>query len=105
MTVFYVAGQGPAGRVRIGFTVGRVLGKSVERNRIRRRVRDAVRRSLARLAGALSVNGTSAEIVINPKRSALTVDSQRLVADVEKAFAKVAAVTPAKGPAKEQQDA
>src|SRR5690242_10545966 len=46
MTVFFLRravsdGLGP----RIGFTVGKVLGGAVDRNRIKRRMREAVRRS------------------------------------------------------------
>jgi len=47
MTVFFLRRTdwpeeaGPS--IRVGFTVGRVLGGAVERNRIRRRMREAVR--------------------------------------------------------------
>src|SRR5271169_4890286 len=34
---------------RVGLTVGKVMGKAVERNRIKRRMREAVRRNLAAL--------------------------------------------------------
>jgi ribonuclease P protein component len=79
MTFFYLERQ-EAGRARVGLTVSRALGGSVKRNRIRRRVREAVRTNLATLARA-------ADIVINPKRSALEAGFPALVADVAKGFA------------------
>jgi ribonuclease P protein component len=73
-------GNGP----RIGFTVGRVLGNAVVRNRIKRRMREAVRRKLRGLT-------TSVDVVINPKKSAATAASETLQLEVERAFAAVAA--------------
>jgi ribonuclease P protein component len=81
MTVFSLprnSGHGP----RVGFTVGRALGGSVERNRIRRRLREAVRLNL----NALSV---PVDVVINPKRSAMTADFAGLTAEVTQIFEKV----------------
>ncbi len=77
MTFFYLDGE--AGRARVGFTVSRALGGSVERNRIRRRVREAVRLNLAGLEHA-------ADVVINPKRTAAKADFPVLVAEVAKGF-------------------
>ena len=87
MTVFYLertslprpcleSATGP----RIGFTVGRVLGGAVERNRIKRRMREAVR-------AGLPVLKANVDVVINPKKSALTVDFVTLRAEVARAFA------------------
>ena len=92
MTVFYLlkpqsdAQQG----VRVGFTVGRVLGGSVARSRIKRRLRETVRRSLGGLNVRLAEQSLSAEIVINPKNAALTVESSKLEVEVQRAFAIVA---------------
>jgi ribonuclease P protein component len=86
MTVFYW--QRPeavgvnstvASGLRIGFTVGRALGGAVQRNRMKRRLREAVR--LTRPA-----EGASADVVINPKKSLLTVDFAEVVNEVSRAF-------------------
>ena len=84
LTAFYLrlGGDGVSGQVRIGFTVGRALGGSVERNRIRRRTREAVRSHLAQLAG---VSGP-VDIVLNPKKSVLKVDFAVLSEEVLKAL-------------------
>ena len=85
MTVFYlmrddVVPQPPsAATPRIGFTVGRVLGGSVERNRIKRRMREAVRANLATLTAAV-------DVVFNPKKSARTVEFSTLRDEVARAF-------------------
>jgi ribonuclease P protein component len=68
-----------ASGLRIGFTVGRPLGGAVQRNRMKRRLREAVR--LTRPAA-----GTSADVVINPKKSLLTVDFTDVVKEVNRAF-------------------
>ena len=91
MTVFYwprpkdggsgpkaVAMTSPAG-LRIGFTVGRALGGAVQRNRMKRRLREAVR--LTRPMAA-----ANADVVINPKKSLLTVDFSAVVSEVRRAF-------------------
>ncbi len=67
--------------VRVGFTVPKALGKSVDRNRIRRRLREAVRHHLAELQEAKAL-----DVVFNPKRSALTADFASLEKEVERAF-------------------
>jgi ribonuclease P protein component len=78
MTVFYLEQKAGAG-ARVGFTVGRVLGGAVTRNRIKRRLREAVR-----LAGLRS--NLPADVVINPKRSVLTVEFGGLCEEIGRAF-------------------
>jgi ribonuclease P protein component len=78
MTVFYLKRQD--GSARIGLTVGRVLGGAVQRNRIKRRMREAVRAGLPALTVAV-------DVVINPKKSAQTVDFSVLRSEVARAFA------------------
>jgi ribonuclease P protein component len=89
MTVFYW--QRPEGTtgsaaksliapgLRIGFTVSRALGGAVQRNRMKRRLREAVR--LTRPAAS-----ANADVVINPKKSLLTVDFSAVVNEVKRAF-------------------
>lgn len=77
MTVFYLRQE--EGAARIGFTVGRVLGGAVQRNRIKRRLREAVR--LGR--GALQ---SPVDVVINPKKSVLTLEFPVVVEEVTRAF-------------------
>jgi len=79
MTVFYLPQNRKSG-LRVGFTVGRVLGGAVERNRIRRRMREAVRLLLPAVSA-------SADVVINPKKSALRGKLTELQREVEVAIA------------------
>jgi len=72
---------GKAVAPRIGFTVPRAVGKSVERNRIRRRMREAIRLELWRLDGGL-------DLVIHPRRAILDVAFDQLRRQVERAFTK-----------------
>ncbi|MFZ0818261.1 MAG: ribonuclease P protein component [Candidatus Sulfotelmatobacter sp.] len=75
--------------LRVGFTVGRVLGGAVQRNRMKRRLREAVRLSLS-LSPSLSlqspVAGMAADVVINPKKSLLTADFADVLNEVRRAF-------------------
>ena len=89
MTVFYlrrVENDSPEGKpqdlgARVGLTVGKVLGGAVQRNRIKRRLREAVR--LRRLA----LNGAGAvDVVINPKKSVLTLEFSVVLDEVGKAL-------------------
>ena len=66
--------------LRLGFTVGRVLGGAVQRNRMKRRLREAVR--MSRPAA-----GVAADVVINPKKSLLTADFADVLNEVQRAFA------------------
>jgi ribonuclease P protein component len=100
MTVFYLRTQADAapgasetgaatglcartgGRVRVGFTVSKALGGSVERNRMRRRTREAVRHHLLMLNGMSS----SVDVVINPKKSLLTAAFPQISQEIKRAF-------------------
>ena len=101
MTVFYlpaealapaeaVSGAGTAtaacaraeGSVRVGFTVSKALGGSVERNRMRRRTREAVRHHLLLLDG---MSG-AVDVVINPKKSLLGAEFPQISKEIERAF-------------------
>lgn len=81
MTVFWARRSEPRGP-RVGFTVGRVLGGAVVRNRIKRRLREAVRLSLAGFEAPV-------DVVINPKKSALTAEMPKLKQEVGTALAAI----------------
>lgn len=82
MTFFYLRRAdevNKAGGLRVGFTVGRILGGAVVRNRMKRRLREAVRLS------GLS-RDVAADVVINPKRSLLEAEFNDLQSEVAKAL-------------------
>ncbi len=93
MTVFYLRqaeGTSPESSLpersaRVGFTVGRALGGAVERNRIKRRLREAVRLRRAALQGAGGI-----DVVINPKKSVLTVEFSVVLDEVGRALDAIA---------------
>lgn len=68
---------------RVGFTTPRALGGAVIRNRIRRRVREAVRARVNQV-------GVRWDIVINPRRRALTAPFEEIEREVEKLFQRCA---------------
>ncbi len=74
---------------RVGLTVGKVMGKAVDRNRIKRRMRVAVRRNLALLTAPV-------DVILHPRRVVLDLDFAELdreVAHVFRAIEKSAAST------------
>ena len=81
MTVFFLrreaGGETAAGGPRIGFTVGKVLGGAVERNRIKRRMREAVRMSRQACEGPV-------DVVFNPRKSVLSLPFANLVGEVSR---------------------
>ncbi len=77
MTVFYLPCE-KSERARVGFTVGKVLGGAVVRNRMKRRLREAVR-----LHGMIPA---AVDIVINPKKSLLTAAFADVQREIRRAF-------------------
>ena len=78
MTVFFLrrsAGDG----LRVGFTVGKIVGSAVARNRVRRRLREGVR--LHRLELIAPV-----DVVIHPKKSARKAQFSELDSEIRRAF-------------------
>jgi ribonuclease P protein component len=78
MTLFYLRRMGGAG-LRVGFTVGKVVGSAVERNRVRRRLREGVRLHRSELMAPV-------DIVINAKKSALKAQFSELESEIMRAF-------------------
>jgi ribonuclease P protein component len=84
MTVFYLPRQEAEG-VRVGFTVGKVLGGAVVRNRMKRRLREAVR-----LQGRIQA---AMDVVINPKKTLLTAAFTDVQNEIRRAFEVIARAT------------
>jgi ribonuclease P protein component len=78
MTVFYRAREQGEG-LRIGFTVGKVLGGAVERNRMKRRLREAARLHWPGVR-------VPVDVVINPKRSMRTTEFSEVGNEISRAF-------------------
>jgi ribonuclease P protein component len=87
MTYFFAervaaAMQRPHAGPRVGLTVGRVLGKAVDRNRIKRRMREVVRLNLALLT-------RDVDVVLHPRRTVMTAEFSGLQKEVSKIFAMI----------------
>ena len=78
MTVFYLLREQGEG-LRIGFTVGRVLGGAVERNRMKRRLRESVRLRWPEVR-------LPVDVVVNPKKSVLKLEFAELENEIARAF-------------------
>ena len=78
MTVFYLLREQGEG-LRVGFTVGRVLGGAVERNRMKRRLRESVRLRWPDVR-------IPVDVVVNPKKSVLKLEFAELENEIARAF-------------------
>ena len=64
---------------RVGLTVGKVMGKAVDRNRIKRRLREAVRKNLSTLS-------TPVDVVLHPRRGVIDLEFAALDREVASIF-------------------
>ncbi len=69
---------------RVGLTVGKVLGKAVDRNRIKRKMRECVRRHAAILTFPV-------DVILHPRKTVLELDSKMLDKEVQQIFRMVQA--------------
>ena len=79
--------QGPDGKPtrsatpgpRIGLTVGKVMGKAVDRNRIKRRMRECIRRNASLLTAPV-------DVILHPRRVVLELEFAKLDREVAQVF-------------------
>ena len=77
----------------MGFTVGKVLGGAVQRNRIRRRMKAAVQQHLAELVQPL-------DVILHPRRQVSDMEFTRLNAEVGQIFTAIQRPPTQKGTAR-----
>jgi ribonuclease P protein component len=77
---------------RVGLTVGKAMGKAVDRNRIKRRTREAVRQQLPLL-------DVPVDLVLHPRQSVLELDFATLQHEVAAVFRAVQKTTGKQVPA------
>jgi ribonuclease P protein component len=89
MSFFYSLrpAEGPDGKARrsdtsgprIGLTVGKVMGKAVDRNRIKRRLRECIRRN----AGLITA---PVDVILHPRKLVIEMEFAKLDREVAQVF-------------------
>ncbi|WP_263382734.1 ribonuclease P protein component [Granulicella arctica] len=82
MTYFFTVRTAAPGEdltPRVGLTVGKVMGKAVDRNRIKRRMREGIRRHLPLLR-------IPVDVILHPRRTVLTLDFATLEREIAQVF-------------------
>jgi ribonuclease P protein component len=64
---------------RVGLTVGKVMGKAVDRNRIKRRMRECIRRNAALLTSPV-------DVILHPRRVVMDLEFAMLEREVAQVF-------------------
>jgi ribonuclease P protein component len=69
---------------RVGLTVGKVMGKAVDRNRIKRRMRECIRRHANLLTAPV-------DVILHPRRAVIELEFAKLEREVAQVFRTVQA--------------
>jgi ribonuclease P protein component len=64
---------------RIGLTVGKVMGKAVDRNRIKRRMRECIRRNANLITAPV-------DVILHPRRVVIEIEFAKLEREVAQVF-------------------
>jgi ribonuclease P protein component len=64
---------------RIGLTVGKVMGKAVDRNRIKRRMRECIRSNVGLIAAPV-------DVILHPRREVMDMEFAKLERSVAQVF-------------------
>jgi ribonuclease P protein component len=86
VTYFFTLRATPPGEdvgpPRVGLTVGKIMGKAVDRNRIKRRMREAIRKHLHLLQAPV-------DVILHPRRTILDLDFPLIEREVAQIFRQI----------------
>jgi ribonuclease P protein component len=84
---------------RVGLTVGKVMGKAVDRNRIKRRLREVIRRN------APALRQLPVDVILHPRRAVIDLDFEALEREVAGVFRTIQRNVQDRGANQQQQSA